>query len=204
MHVEVLKRGDTPWELRRFRYDVYVKELNRQQKYANHGEQTIGDPLDEFSTNIVARDGNNIVACLRASFLRDGDAAFYKRFYRVNEYFASIERITIVTQLMISAQCRKYKVARLLCEQVYEYAFLNEIDYCLIDCNDPLESMFTKLGFVTLFRDRHFDYGPVNVMLLDLCDFEHLRAVRSPFAAVYGRLSATNDGKEVEEISVGI
>ena len=202
MHVEVLKRGDTPWELRRFRYEVYVRELNRQQKYANHDEQTIADPLDAFSTNIIARDGNNIVACLRASFLRDGDTGYYKRFYRVNEYFASFERITLVTQLMISGKCRKYKVARLLCEQVYEYAFLNEIDYCLIDCNDPLESMFKKLGFITLFKDRHFDYGPVNVMLLDLCDVEHLRAVRSPFAAVHGRLSASNDEKEVENISV--
>ena len=57
MHVEILRRGESPRELRRFRYEVYVKELNRRQKYANHDEQTITDPLDSFSTNIIARDG---------------------------------------------------------------------------------------------------------------------------------------------------
>ena len=202
MQVEVLKRGDIPWELRRFRYEVYVKELNRRQKYANHSEQTITDPLDSFSTNIIAHDGNNIVACLRASFFRDGDTGYYKRFYRVNEYFSSFERITIVTQLMTSGNCRRYKIAKLLCEKVYEYAFVNDMEYCFIDCNGPLESMFKKLGFITLFRDRHYDYGPVNVMLLNLYDLEHLRAVNSPFLVVRGRISATNDSKEVEETPI--
>ena len=191
MHLEVLNRGDTPWELSRFRYEVYVKELNRPQKYANHDDQTITDPLDSFSTNIIARDGNNIVACLRASFCRDGDIGYYKDFYRVGNYFSSFEEITIVTQLMISKKCRKYRVAKLLCETVYEYALMNDIQHGFIDCNEPLESMFNKLGFKKLFRDNHYDYGTVNVMLLDLHDIEHLKTIGSPFAEVYDRASVT-------------
>ena len=189
MHLEVLDRGDTPWELSRFRYEVYVKELNRPQKYANHDDQTITDPLDSFSTNIVARDGDNIVACLRASFCRDGDIGHYKDFYRVGNYFSSFEEITIVTQLMISKKCRKYRIAKLMCETVYEYALMNDIQHGFIDCNEPLESMFNKLGFKTLFRDNHYDYGLVNVMLLDLHDIEHLRIINSPFARVYNRIN---------------
>ena len=188
MHLNVLKKGHTPWELRRFRYDVYVKELNRRQKYANHNDQTITDPLDSFSTNIVARDGDNIVACLRTSFLRDGDLGYYEDFYRINDYFSSVDDIAIVTQLMTSIKCRKYRVAKLLCEKVYQYGLINCIDYCLIDCNDPLEDMFKKFGFRKLFRDNHYDYGPVNVMLLNLHDIEHLRIVRSPFAELYDHL----------------
>lgn len=188
MHLEVLNRGDTPWELSRFRYEVYVKELNRPQKYANHDDQTITDPLDSFSTNIVARDGDSIVACLRASFCRDGDIGYYKDFYRVSNYFSSFEGITIVTQLMISNKCRKYRVAKLLCETVYEYALMNDIQYGFIDCNEPLESMFNKLGFKTIFTDKHYDYGFVKVMLLDLHDIEHLRIIHSPFAEVYERV----------------
>lgn len=188
MHLEVLNRGDTPWELSRFRYEVYVKELNRPQKYANHVDQTITDPLDLFSTNIVARDGDNIVACLRASFCRDGDIGYYKDFYRVSNYFSSLEGITIVTQLMISNKCRKYRVAKLLCETVYEYALMNDIQHGFIDCNEPLESMFNKLGFKTIFTDKHYDYGFVKVMLLDLHDIKHLRIIHSPFAEVYERV----------------
>ena len=185
MRLEVLNRGDTPWELSRFRYEVYVKELNRPQKYANHDDQTITDPLDSFSTNIIARDGDNIVACLRVSFCRDGDIGYYKDFYRVSNYFSSFEGITIVTQLMISNKCRRYRVAKLMCETVYEYALMNDIQYGFIDCNEPLESMFNKLGFKTLFRDHHYDYGLVNVMLLDLHDIEYLRIINSPFSGVY-------------------
>ena len=190
MHLEVLKQGDTPWDLRRFRYEVYVKELNRCQKYANHENQTIVDPLDTFSTNIVARNDRDIVACLRTSFFRDGDLGYYKDFYRMSDYFPCSDGISIVTQLMSSNRCRKYKIAKILCEKVYEYGLVNGIHHCFIDCNDPLEPMFLKLGFVTLFKDRHHDYGLVNVMLLDLCDLEHLRAVNSPFAVVHGRISA--------------
>ena len=185
MHLEVLKQGDTPWDLRRFRYEVYVKELNRRQKYANHENQTITDPLDSFSTNIVARSGHDIVACLRTSFFRDGDLGYYKDFYKINDYISCVDGISIVTQLMISNRHRKYKVARTLCEKVYEYGLINNIDYCFIDCNEPLESMFKKFGFKTLFRDTHRDYGLVNIMLIDLHDIDHLLAIHSPFAEVY-------------------
>ena len=188
MNLDVLKRGDTPWELCRFRYDVYVKELNRQQKYANHDDQTIMDPLDSFSTNFVARDGNSIAACLRTSFCRDGDLGYYKEFYRIHEYFPSIDQVSIVTQFMISNRCRKYRIAQSLCEEVYEYGLTNQIHYCFIDCNDPLVPMFTKLGFTKLFRDFHYDYGSVNVMLLDLHDIQHLRSIQSPFTEIYEHL----------------
>lgn len=192
MRLDVLKKGDAPWELRRFRYDVYVKELNRRQKYANHEDQTITDPLDSFSTNIVARDGDNIVGCLRTSFLRDGDLGYYKEFYRISNYFRCFEGISIVTQLMTSSKCRKYKVAKLLCEEVYEYGLRNEIEHCFIDCNDPLKPMFRKFGFITLFIDRHHDYGFVNVMLLNLHGVEHLQFINSPFAEVYNRIHASS------------
>lgn len=188
MRLDILKQGHTPWELRRFRYEVYVKELNRRQMYANHDDQTITDPLDSFSTNIVARDGDNIVACLRTSFFRDGDLGYYKDFYRVNEYFPSVDNIAIVTQLMTSITCRRYKVAKLLCEKVYEYGLINEINHCFIDCNNPLEDMFKKFGFKTLFKDNHYDYGHVNIMILNLHDIAHLRIVRSPFVELYDHL----------------
>lgn len=189
MRLDILKQGHTPWELRRFRYEVYVKEMNRRQMYANHDDQTITDPLDSFSTNIVARDGDNIVGCLRTSFFRDGDLGYYKDFYRISDYFSSVEGISIVTQLMTSIRCRKYRIAKLLCEKVYEYGLRNGIDYCLIDCNDPLEIMFNKLGFITLHKDYHYDYGLVNVMLLNLRDIDYLRTVNSPFSDLYLRYS---------------
>ena len=48
--------------------------------------------------------------------------------------------------------------------------------------------MFNKLGFKTIFTDKHYDYGFVRVMLLDLHDIEHLRIIHSPFAEVYDRV----------------
>ena len=190
MNLEVLKQGDTPWELCRFRYDVYVKELNRQQKYANHDDQTIMDPLDLFSTNIVARDGNSIAACLRTSFFRDGDLGYYKEFYRINDFSSSLQDVAIVTQFMISNRFRKYKIAKSLCEKVYEYGLMNGIQHCFIDCNDGIEKMFRKVGFINLFKDYHYDYGLVNVMNLDLCNISYLRNINSPFAELHDQILA--------------
>ena len=188
MHIDVLNQGETPWELRRFRYEVYVNELNRRQKYANHDDQTITDPLDSFSTNIIARDGVNIAGCVRVSFCRDGDIGYYKMFYRVNHYFSSLERISIMTQLMTSKKTRRYRIGKRLAERAYEYCLINNIEYCFIDCNDPLESMFNKAGFRTLFKDKHHDYGLVNVMILNLLNIDNLRTINSHLAAVYDRV----------------
>ena len=188
MHLEVLHQGETPWELRHFRYEVYVKELKRRQKYANHNDQTITDPLDSFSTNVVARIGNRIVACVRASLCRDGDIGYYKSFYKIGDYFSSLDEITISTQLMIHKDYRKYKAAKLLIEKVYEFVLVSGMKFCFIDCNEPLEYMFQKFGFRTLFKDTHHEYGLVNVMIIELNDIDYFNSIRSPFAKVYQRV----------------
>ena len=45
-------------ELFSFRYRIYVEEMQRKQKYASHASKQIRDPLDDFATNLIARDAD--------------------------------------------------------------------------------------------------------------------------------------------------
>ena len=55
-----------------FRYRIYVEEMGRPQKYADHDMRRIRDPLDETGRNLVAWDNSEIVGCVRVNFARDG------------------------------------------------------------------------------------------------------------------------------------
>ena len=59
----------------------------------------------------------------------------------------------------------------------------------LLDANDHLVPMYTRIGFRPLARRRHPLYGAVTVTAWDLLDTDHLRACRSPFLRVARQLA---------------
>jgi hypothetical protein len=48
-------------ELFSFRYRIYVEEMQRKQKYANHASKQTRDPLDDFAINLIARDADGAI-----------------------------------------------------------------------------------------------------------------------------------------------
>jgi hypothetical protein len=46
-------------ELFSFRYRIYGEEM--QRKHVNHASYKIRDPLDEFATNLIARDADGAI-----------------------------------------------------------------------------------------------------------------------------------------------
>jgi hypothetical protein len=62
-----------------FRYRIYVEEMQRKQKYANHASKQIRDPLDDFAINLIARDADGaIIGAVRTNFGRDGNLGDYE------------------------------------------------------------------------------------------------------------------------------
>lgn len=76
-----------------FRYRIYVEEMARPQKYADHDARTIRDPLDDTAYNLVAWQDDAIAGCVRVNFARDGGMDYYERFSRMlNTGNAYLER----------------------------------------------------------------------------------------------------------------
>jgi hypothetical protein len=70
----------------------------------------------------------------------------------------------------------------------YAHGLANGLHYCILECYDHLVPLYERLGF-RLHGGPIQDpvFGCVNTMVLDYLDYEHLRAVRSPFVALMRR-----------------
>ncbi len=167
----------------RFRYQVYVEEMQRVQTYANHDAKTIIEPFDRRAHILAAFEGSEIVGTIRANFARESDLGYYTEFYdmrRLGTAFPGSASIT--TKLMIVPQHRRGTLAVRLAMAIYDVGRDHGITHDFIDCNPHLEPFFRQLGYLSYKGSaRHPEYGDVLPMLLDLDDFAHLSRLNSPF-----------------------
>jgi GNAT superfamily N-acetyltransferase len=173
----------------RFRYLIYVEEMGRMQRYADHARRRIQDPLDEGGVNLAAFRGEEVVGVVRINCPRDSDVGDYERFYHLSSVGQDHPAHTsITTRLMISPEYRRGRLAVRLAMAIYEYGTVRGIRWSFIDCNAHLIPFFRGLGYVEHIPPAdHPEYGSVTLMRLDGLDRGHLEAVRSPFCRCLAR-----------------
>jgi|SRR5580658_1753390 GNAT superfamily N-acetyltransferase len=176
-------------QLYRFRYRIYVDEMARKQKYADHRAKRIEDPLDSFATNLIAWDAaGSVVGTVRTNFSRDGDLNGYDAFYDMDTCSAHPGTTSICTRMMVAPAHRRSGLAVQLSVAAYEYGLVRGITHNFMDCNAHLVRFYQGMGFVQHLPQReHPEYGVVTVMRLDVRDRAHLQAVHSPFLALLDR-----------------
>ncbi len=176
----------------RFRYDIYVREMGRPQKDADHSRKRIEDALDETALLLAARDTGTgaVVGTVRTNVLGDGDIGVYAHLYGLQHLFAP-ERATtsITTRLMVERTKRGTVLAARLAAALYTYGLDRGVETDYIDCNAHLVPFFTHLGYLPVRLISHPEYGIVTLLRLDLQDAAHLQRAGSPFAALYERHS---------------
>ena len=195
-HLEI-RLATSPAELEaiyRFRYAIYVEEMHRKQKYADHEARRIEDPLDRGSCILGAWENGEVVGTVRASFLRCVDIGDYFDFYQVGRLpREQIGRASITTRLMIHPRHRQRSLAIRLARAIYQIGLREGITTDLIDCNDHLVPFFTGLGYRAHRDDLvHPEYVSVTVMKFELFDHTHLQAIRSPLLPVLQEWVASN------------
>lgn len=174
----------------RFRYEVYVEEMNRIQKHANAANRTIVDPLDAVSDNIAAWAGNQVVACIRLTWPRTALCPYmqyYEDLYHMHQ-FGDLHpaRTSIVTRLMIAPEYRRTNLAFRLFSFCYMIGLDTGTTLNVMDCNAHLVPFFRKIGYRDYIGTvRHEEYGEVTPMYLDLLDVAYLRELRSPYLKAY-------------------
>lgn len=174
----------------RFRYDIYVREMGRAQKDADHGRGRIEDRLDAFAVLLAARDRatGSIVGTVRSNVLSDGDIGIYSRLYGLEGLPPSERRqVAITTRLMVDRSRRGTVLAVKLASALFERGLDRGVEEDYIDCNDHLVPFFQGLGYRRLRTFHHPEYGHVTLMRLDTGDIGHLRQIGSPFAGVHER-----------------
>ncbi|PAY19045.1 hypothetical protein CKO51_12900 [Rhodopirellula sp. SM50] len=183
MEIRLAKTAIELSEVYRFRYSIYVLEMNRPQRYADHSQRSIRDSLDDFGHTLVAYEHGAIVGTLRIKFLRDGSVGEYDDFYGLGS-LSEQQRVStsITTRLMIAKEFRSGTLAVKLSKAVFQFAQQHAIQTDFIDCNPPLDKFFFRMGHKRVREISHPEYGDVVVMKLDLADQAYLRSIKSPFA----------------------
>jgi hypothetical protein len=166
-----------------FRYSIYCEEMHRPQPHADHVRRMISEPLDQTALIYAAFRGNQVLGTIRSNYLRNTESTMYRDLYRVPE--CELPDSSITTKLMVSPTARRTALAAALAVASYTDGLQAGIRADYIDCNEHLVAMFEKLGYVRLRLAHHPDYGPVQVMRLDLTGIDHLDRKRSPFARAY-------------------
>lgn len=206
MPVEI-RRVTDPQELEaiyRFRYDIYVTEMNRTQKYADHIGKKIVDPLDDSAACILgAFDGDTVVGTVRGNYFSDG---------RLDEYFAQFEidpfafdfwrSLGASSRLMVAVHHRNHLTGLRLATKLFAIASGDGITHCVIDCNPPRVAYFASLGFVTI-REKaiHPEYGDVVLMVLNLSDQLQLKRANSKFSRAFDRTSPDQQRRDIGNLS---
>jgi hypothetical protein len=166
----------------RLRYEVYVKEMNRPQHYANHTKCEIEEPLDTTGHILGAFLGSEVVGTMRTNLLRFASVGIYEELYGLSNLpFAARRCTSVTTKLIVSSLFRKTRAALLLTRACYNFGLANEVEEDYMDCNSHLVGFFEGLGFSVANIATHPEYGLVTVMRLRLRDSAHLTSVGSPF-----------------------
>ena len=188
----------------RLRYQIYVAEMNRPQKYADHEARTIVDPLDATGHILAAVAEHGVVGTVRVNFCQDGTVGDYAQFYEIDRELGRWAQSSITTRLMVKPEYRGTRGPLQLAHASFCLGLEQGTRWNYIDCNPPLLRFFERLGYVERFMKHHPEYGHVHCMRLDLHDTAHLAAVGSPFLSSSERYLAAQEGSQAESIRVGV
>jgi hypothetical protein len=202
--IELATTDDAFDALCAFRYRIYVEEMARPQKYADHAAQRIRDPLDDAGYNIVAwGPGRKIAGCVRVNLSRDGALDYYSRLLKLDAVGADHPGNTSVcTRLMVAPEHRSSTLATRLSCASFDLGLDHGVVWNFIDCNDHLVDFFARMGYEKTHTARHEEYGSVNVMRLNIRDYSRLKATGSIFQKNldrYHRRHAAKPGTKTQE-----
>lgn len=165
----------------RFRYDVYVEEMNRKQKWANHVTKTIQEPLDRTAIILAAFQGNEVVGTCRMNFSNDTEFE-YADLYEFDRFESLYPgRVAFFSKLMIKPELRKGMLFMKFMREIYKIMRIEDMEVSLLDCNDHLIKSFTKVGYRQYKESfQHPEYGWVTPMVVYHRDEEHFKKMNSP------------------------
>lgn len=174
----------------RFRYRVYVQEMRRNSRHANHEIQQLRHPLDDTGVNIAAVDDPLIIGVIRNNIGPDSSFGQFLDFYGIgNGGYDHPRQTSITSGFMVEANRRGGIIGARLAIAAYEHGLSRGTRWNFIDCIPSLVPFYLAFGWVEhLPEATHPEYlTRVRRLRLDLEDEEHFERVRSPFLDCYRR-----------------
>lgn len=169
----------------RFRYQVYVEEMRKKPKAANHRDRMLTEELDETATLLYMTQDDEIIATLQRNFLDSSalPAPLYQHLC-ISQFAAAFSKsvLSVSTKLMVAPAYRNSATVGAIVLAAYQNARDQGVQFDFLYAAPWLVPFYTNLGYRRYTH--HFldpDVGLQIPQVLVLEDIEHLRTVRSPF-----------------------
>jgi len=108
LEIKIAQTAEELEAIARFRYSVYVEEMGRYQRVADHDHHLLLDPEDEWSWVAYALDGEEVVATTRVTWGGAGFSSRQTEQYGLAPFLAEIpaERMAVGERHMIAPEYR--------------------------------------------------------------------------------------------------
>ena len=172
-------------EIYRFRYQVYVEEMQKRPSCANHQTKTITDELDKTATLLYVMQNEQIIATLRRNRLDNSVLSeSLEQNLAIPQFAAAFSRsaLSLSSRLMVAPAWRNSLAVGSLVLEAYRIAREQQVQFDFLHAAPWLLPFYRNLGYrpyVPHFLDP--DVGLQIPQALVLEDLEYLQAVRSPF-----------------------
>lgn len=180
----------------KFRYQVYIEEMGKPLDSADHANNLIHDPMDDWSVLVYAQTNGTIIGTLRLAIAKAAQfsAPLQKTFCmgKIEALFPQKNLLSLATKLAVKANYRGSQVLYSMLYKTYEICHEHDIKYTFGGCNPYLIPLYEQMGF-RRFTGNFTDpgYGMLTPLVLVIGDISHFRTVRSPFYRMARRW--TND-----------
>jgi hypothetical protein len=170
----------------RLRYEVYIEELGRTQRYADHATRTIEEPLDSCANLFCAYEGSRLVGTVRTNYAWRSALGDYEAIYAMQRGDTAHPHSTsITTKLVVVPDRRRTTLPYRLAAATYAAALSDGVMFDFVDVYPARVAFFERLGYrVHVPRALHPEFGEVIVMRLGMRDARHFAEVKSPFLRV--------------------
>lgn len=183
--IRVAEKDEERLAIYRFRYEIYIEEMGKPYKNADHVNRLLTDELDDLATLLYFENEGEIHGTVRINWGKDdvAFAAFDNPNFRLSRFdrFAS-KAFSFNSRFMVSPQFRNSRLGLDLARRSYWLGLQHRVLFNFINCNPGLVEFFERLGFKkyeSTFLDEMV--GDQTPMVLFLEDVDHLRHVKSPF-----------------------
>lgn len=173
----------------RFRYDVYVEEMNRYRSIADHDKRQLREDVDDRSRLYIVTDEGKTVGALRFSW--GGDGPFidrHKEQYDLQPFLDCMPRQQLVVgeRFMVAPAYRGTDLLFRMFQTYLEFSNEHRIQLIFGDCEPHLLNLYLGLGFRT-YTKRNVN-SPETGYLIPLVmvpeDMDYMRSIRSPLLKV--------------------
>jgi predicted GNAT family N-acyltransferase len=183
-HIRIAETKEKKRAIYAFRYRVYIEEMGKPYKNADHENKLLTDELDDCATLLYVEENDEITGTVRINWgCEEKVMQHYRECFSLdcfreypNNFFSFCSR------LMVSQDYRKTKLAVNLSERAYLEGRKRKVLFNFLSCAPTLTPFFERLGYRRYKPDFHECGAGIQVSFVGLLeDLQRFQETRSPF-----------------------